>query len=82
MERVDVEQQSRTLEGPEAQRDVLSSWPHVRGDGRRRSAAAAQLIRFLEDVGDGHRGREAGRNLWKVGKFESQAGKGYMESLH
>lgn len=56
VERVDVEQQSRTLQGPEAQRDVFSSQRHVGVDGRWPTAAAvpAQLVRLFEDVGDRH----------------------------
>lgn len=57
VERVDVEQQSRTLTGPEAQGDVFSSQRHIRVDGGRQGTAVpAQFIRLLEDVGDG-RGR-------------------------
>lgn len=33
--RVDIEQQSRTLAGPEAQGDVFSSQCHIRIDGER-----------------------------------------------
>ncbi len=51
--RADVEQQSRTLVGPEAQGDVLSSQRRVRVDGGRQSAAVpAQLVRLLEGVAD------------------------------
>lgn len=50
----DVEQQSRTLVRPEAQRDVLSSQSRVRVDGgRQRAAVPHQLIRLLEGVADG-----------------------------
>lgn len=64
VERADVEQQSRTLEGPEAQGDVLSSQSHVGVDGRRLAAAVpAQLVRLFEDVGDGHSRLKAGRHL-------------------
>ena len=54
VERVDVEQQSRTLTGPEAQGDVFSSQRQIGVDGGRRGAAvSAQFIGLLEVVGDG-----------------------------
>lgn len=62
----DVEQHSRTLVGPEAQGDVLSSQRHVGVDGGRQSAAVpAQLVRLLEGVADGRLRLEAGRHLWR-----------------
>lgn len=66
VEGVDGEQQSRTLPGPEAQRDVLSSQRHVRVDERRPPAAVpAQNVELLEGVGDGRGGSEDGRDLWE-----------------
>lgn len=57
VERADVEQQSRTLTGPEAQGDVLSSQSRIRVDGGGQGAAVpAQFIGLLEGVGD-RRGR-------------------------
>lgn len=54
VEGVDVEQQSRTLTGAEAQGDVFSSQRHIRVDGRRQGIAVpAQFIGLLDDVGDG-----------------------------
>ena len=62
--RADKEQQSRTLTGPEAQRDVFSSRRRVGVDGGRPGAAVpAQFVRLLEDVGDGRGRLKAGRNL-------------------
>ena len=64
--RADVEQHGRTLVGPEAQGDVLSSQRRVRVDGGRQSAAVpAQLVRLLEGVADGGVRLEAGRHLWR-----------------
>lgn len=57
VERVNVEQQSRTLTGPEAQGDVFSSQRHIGVDGGRQGTTVpAHFIGLLEDVGDG-RGR-------------------------
>lgn len=54
VERVDVEQQSRTLAGPEAQEDVFSFQRHIGVDGRRQGTAVpAQFVGLLEDVGNG-----------------------------
>lgn len=54
VERVNVEQQSRTLTGPEAQGDVFSFQCHIRVDGGRQGAAVpAEFIGLLEVVGDG-----------------------------
>ena len=54
VERVNVEQQSRTLTGPEAQGDVFSFQRHIRVDGGRQGAAVpAEFIGLLEVVGDG-----------------------------
>lgn len=64
VEGVDGEKQSRTLPRPEAQRDVLSSQRHVGVDERCPGAAVpAQNVEFLESVGDGRGGPEAGRDL-------------------
>ena len=64
--RADVEQHGRTLVGPEAEGDVLSSQRRVRVDGGRQSAAVpAQLVRLLEGVADGGPRLEAGRHLWR-----------------
>ncbi len=53
VERGDVEQQSWTLTGPEAQGDVFSFQRHIRVDGGRQSTAVpTQIIGLLEDVGD------------------------------
>ena len=61
-----VEQQSRTLIGPEAQRDVLSSQRHVGVDGGRPGAAVPhQLVRLLEGEAHGRGGLEGGRHLWR-----------------
>lgn len=61
VERVDIEQQSRTLTGPEAERDILSPQRHVGVDGGRQGTAVpARLIGLLEVVGDGCGGPEAG----------------------
>ena len=49
----DVEQQRRTLVGPEAQGDVLPPRRHVGVDGGRQSAAVPdELVRLLEGVVD------------------------------
>lgn len=53
MERVDVEQQSRTLTGPEAQRNVFSSQRQIRVNGERRGADVPLcFIGLLEFVGN------------------------------
>lgn len=47
-EGVDIEQQSRTLIGPETQGDVFSSQSHIRVDGGGRGTAVhAQFIGLL-----------------------------------
>lgn len=54
VERVDIEQQCRALDGPETQGDVFSFQRHIRVDGGREGTAVpAQFIGLLEDVGDG-----------------------------
>lgn len=54
VERVDIEQQSRALTGPEAQGDVFSFQCQIGVEGRRHGTAIpAQFIGLLEDVGDG-----------------------------
>lgn len=66
VEGVDGEEQSRALPRPEAQRDVLSSQRHVRVDeGSPGAAVPAHDVEFLERVGDGGGGPEAGRDLWE-----------------
>lgn len=67
VERVDIEQQSWTLSGPEAQGDVLSSQCHVGVHrGRWGTAVPAPFMGLLEDVGDGCGRLEVGRHLWKL----------------
>lgn len=70
VERVDVEQQSRVLNGPEAQRDVFSFQRHVGvNGGRQGSAVPAQFIGLLQGVGDGRGRLKAGWNLWKLESY-------------
>jgi len=62
----DVEQQSRTPIGPEAQGHVLGPRRGVGGDGGRPAAGVpARLVRPLEGVADGGPRCEAGRHLWR-----------------
>lgn len=65
VERADVEQQSRTLSGPEAHGDVFSRQRGLRLQGRGQDGrfSLLQLTGLLEDVGDGCRRLKVGRNL-------------------
>lgn len=67
----DVEEQSGTLAGPEAQGDIFCSQGHVSvyGWGQGTAAAPVELIRhlFFEDVADGCSRLKAGWNLWSGG---------------
>lgn len=68
--RVDVEQQSRTLAGPEAQGDVFSSQCHIRVDGERRDTVVQTKFRgLLQDVRDGRAWLKVGCNLWELGSY-------------
>lgn len=55
----DEEEQSWTLSRPEAQRNIFSSWRHVRGDGGQAAAVPAPLVGLLEGVSDGRARLEA-----------------------
>lgn len=59
-----VDEQSRTLAGSEAQRDIFCSQVHVRvfGGGQETAAASVELVHqlFFEDVVDGSSRLEAG----------------------
>lgn len=68
--RVDVEQQSRTLAGPEAQGDVFSSQCHIRVDGEWwDTVVQTKFRRLLQVVREGCAWLKVGCNLWELGSY-------------